>query len=163
MQYASWWNPSFRQSADSHSGQWPSLATTPKRALPATYDFETKCTQTIRVRGYSMVREVSAHHAAEPAALFRDTLMPTAQQLLADVAELGLHPLPSRSPQQEKPALSRPPADVRKAKKVERLGLRSCPGSGVPSEPNQPGLLRMQFQVESPEPCGQVGLKLPGV
>src|SRR5450759_430776 len=94
--------------------------------------------------------------------------MPASPQLGLDLAQLRPHPLLDRDPlEREPPGLPLLPADVREAKKVERLGLAKAPLptslGGEPPELDQPRLLGVQRQAELRESSAKLRLEPFGV
>ena len=99
---------------------------------------------------------MTLHHASQPFALFRDGLVPTLPELVFDLPQLRPHSLRDRDPPQPEPSMLGLPTEMREPKEIERLRLpettsRSAPG-GMPSELDQPGLVRVQLQPKLRKP-----------
>jgi hypothetical protein len=110
---------------------------------------------------------VTLHHASQPFALFRDGLVPTLPELVFDLPQLRPHSLRDRDPPQPEPSMLGLPTEMSEPKEIERLRLpettsRSAPG-GMPSELDQPGLVRVQLQPKLRKPLTKVGPEPPRV
>jgi hypothetical protein len=81
--------------------------------------------------------------------------MQASPEFLFDLLELGPHPLLHRLAEHDELPLAGQPATVREAQEVERLRLAFAPFGLLlvreASEPQQPGLVGVQFQVEPGE------------
>ena len=87
--------------------------------------------------------------------------MPALLQQGVDLGQLGPHPLRDGLALDPETAVLRLPTDVGEAEEIERLGLADTPGRSLPGsvlpELDQAGLVRMQLQVELPEPFAKIG------
>src|SRR5207237_5577241 len=92
------------------------------------------------------------HHATHPLPQHRHPIMPTRPELPLQLLELRAQPCPDRDPSHDKPTRPGPPADVREAQKVKRLGFaiaaRPPLVRRVPPKFEQPRLLRMEPEPE---------------
>src|SRR5258708_33783779 len=98
------------------------LAAPRKRAMPEAPDLEPKEKQRRLVPGHSVVADVSTHHRLQPLAYFGDGFLHASLKFGFHLVQLRLQPFAHRLPQHRKPSMA--PllhADVREAKKVERL------------------------------------------
>ena len=105
-----------------------------------------------------------SHHACQPAPLFRYREMHTLPELVFDLGQLRPHPLRDGLALQPEPSVLGLPAEVREAKKVERLGLPvatncTCP-CGVAPELDKSRLVGMQVQTELRQSLTKVGEEL---
>src|SRR5260370_4103772 len=126
------------------------LAAPRQRAMPEPPHLEAEKPQRRCVHGHSVIPDVSTHHRLQPLALFRDGFVHTSLKFGFHLIQLRLQPFAYRLPQHREPSIT--PflyADVRKAKKVERLRLPfSTPLSVVGRERTklqQARFLAMQF------------------
>ncbi len=129
------------------------LAAPRQHAMPEPAHLESEKPQRRCVHGYSVIPDVSTHHRLQPLALFGDGFVHTSLKFGFHLMQLRLQPFAYRLPQHREPSIT--PflyADVRKAKKVERLRLPfSTPLSVVGRERTklqQARFLGMQFQIE---------------
>src|ERR1700733_10310551 len=100
------------------------LAPPRQRAMPIPADSESKHRQRRLVHGHSVVAKVSTYNRPQPLALLGDGLVHASPKLGFHLVQLRLQPFANRLPQHRKPSIA--PllhADMRKAKKVERLRL----------------------------------------
>src|SRR6266852_56414 len=144
------------------------LAAPRQRAVPKPPHLESKNPQRLSVHGHSVVPDVSTHHRFEPLAQFGDGFVPASLQFGFHLVQLRLQPFAHRLPQHREPSVA--PllhADVRKAKKVERLRFPfSTPlplVDRIRTELQKSRLLGMQFQVELPHSFGEFRPKLIGI
>src|ERR1700676_2449481 len=110
---------------------------------------------------------MSSHHGRQPLPLFGDGQMPAPLELVVDLSQLRPQPFRDGDTlEPELPALALP-ADVREAQEIERLRLPDAPCrpslGGITSELDQPGLVRVQFQIELRESLPQIVEELLGV
>ena len=107
-----------------------------------------------------VVREMSSHHARQPAALLGDGLLPASLELVPDLGKLGPHPLRDGDTLEQETSVPGLPADVREAQEIERLGLPGAtlrsPLGRVASELDEPRLVGMQLQAELREPLAKL-------
>jgi hypothetical protein len=144
------------------------LATPRQRAMPETSHLESKKSQRRVVHGHSVIPEVSTHHRLQPLALFWDGFVHAPPKFGFHRVQLRLQPFADRLPQHRvhsvAPLLH---ADMRKAEKVECLGLPfSAPLPVLDrkrSKFQQPRLLGMQCQVELPHSLGEFRPELFGL
>ena len=126
-----------------------------------------ECREGAVVGGDGVVGEEAPHHRSQPSSLFGHVLVPASPKVLTDFQQLRLLPVASRMAGQQKATPPRSRADMGKAQEVE--GLRfAFPalgpiGRGVSAEFDQPGLVRVQFQVEFRHPDAQVRQEPLGV
>ncbi len=93
-----------------------------QRAMPEPPDLESKDPQRVLVPRHSVIPDVSTHHRLQPLAYFGDGFMHPSLKFGFHLVQLRLQPFANRLPQHRKPSIA--PllhADMRKAKKVERL------------------------------------------
>ena len=156
-----------RKASESIPGGVVLLAAALKRTSPEVHDMVPKCTQTRDVGWHRVVSEVSAHHLAQPLTLLRDRFVHTSPQFFLDGSQLGPHPVPARLPLKLEEALSGAAADVREAKKVERLRFaKTAPRSILgrkAAELDQASLVRMQRECELLRPLLQCCMKALGI
>ena len=104
---------------------------------------------------------MASDHAGQPSPLLGDGQMPALLQQGVDLGQLGPHPLRDGLALDPETAVLRLPTDVGEAEEIERLGLADTPGRSLPGsvlpELDQAGLVRMQLQVELPEPFAKIG------
>ena len=120
------------------------------------------------VHGHAVIPDVSTYHRLQPLTLFGDGFVHASLKLGFHLVQLRLQPFAYRLPQHRvhsvAPLLH---ADVRKAKKVERLRLPfSAPLPVIDrkrTKLQQPRFLGMQFQVELPHSFGEFRPKLIGI
>jgi hypothetical protein len=129
------------------------LAAPRQRTIPEAAHLEPKENQRRLVHGHSVIADVSAHHRLQPLTYFGDWFMHPSLKLGFHLVQLRQQPFADRLPQHREPSIA--PllhADVRKAKKVERLRLPfSTPLPVIDRERTkrqQSRFLGMQFQVE---------------
>src|SRR6267154_626644 len=144
------------------------LAAPRQRAVPEPRYLESKEPQRRCVHGHSVIADVSTHHRLQPLALFGDGFVHPSLKFGFHLVQLRLQPFAYRLPQHRKPSIA--PllhADMRKAKKVERLRFPfSTPLSLVDcirSELQKARLLGMQFQVELPHSFRKFRPELIGI
>ena len=131
------------------------LATTPECLPPKAQHSLPKDPEAIEISGHRVVVEVALHHRPEPFAGLWHGIMHALVKLLLDFLQLLPHPLADRrAPHREVP-FPVLPADVREAKKVERLRF-AFPSSfpvlfGKPPELDQTRLIWMEFQPKLPQ------------
>ena len=144
------------------------LATPRQRAMPEPSHLESKKSQRRVVHGHSVIPEVSTHHRLQPLALFGDGFVHAPLKFDFHRVQFRLQPFADRLPQHRvhsvAPLLH---ADMRKAEKVECLGLPfSAPLPVVDRKRTkfqQPRFLGMQFQVELPHSLGEFRPELFGI
>ena len=144
------------------------LAAPRQRAMPEPPHLESKKSQRRVVHGHSVIPDMPTHHRLQPLALFGDGVVHSSLKLGFHLVQLRLQPLAYCLPQDRKPSVA--PllyADMRKAKKVERLRFPfSTPRPAVDrirTEFQKSRLLGMQFQVELPHSFGEFRPKLIGI
>src|SRR5467141_1597753 len=136
--------------------------------MPEPSHLESKKRQRRVVHGHAVIPDVSTHHRLQPLAQFGDGFMHASLKLGFHLVQLRLQPFADCLPQHRIHSLaSLLHADVRKAKKVERLRLPfSTPLPVINRERTklqQPRFLGMQFQVELPHPFREFPPKLIGI
>src|SRR2546430_1141199 len=144
------------------------LATPRQRTMPEPSDLESRKSQLPVVHGHYVIPEVSTHHRLQPLALFRDVFVHAPLKLGFHRVQLRLQSFADRLPQHRvhsvAPLLH---ADMRKAEKVECLGLPfSTPLPVVDRKRTkfqQPRFLGMQFQVELLHSFRKLRPKLIGI
>ena len=100
------------------------LAAPRQRAMPQSSHLEPKDPQRVLVSGHSVVADVSTHHRLQPLALFGDGFVHPSLKCGFHLIQFRLQPLAYRLPHHRKPSITfLLHADMRKAKKVERLRL----------------------------------------
>src|SRR6266404_243421 len=129
------------------------LAAPRQRAIPEASHLEPKEIQRPLVHGHSVIANVSTHHCLQPLAYFRDGFMHAPLKLGFHLIQLRLQPFADRLPQHREPSIALLLyADMRKAKKVERLRFPfSAPlplVDRIRTELQQARFLGVQFQVE---------------
>src|SRR6267378_3980134 len=144
------------------------LAAPRQRAMPEPSHLESKKRQRRVVHGHAVIPDVSTHHRLQPLAQFGDGFMHASLKLGFHLVQLRLQPFADCLPQHRIHSIaSLLHADVRKAKKVERLRLPfSTPLPVITRERTklqQPRFLGMQFQVELPHPFREFPPKLIGI
>jgi hypothetical protein len=129
------------------------LAAPRQHAMPEPAHLESEKPQRRCVHGHSVIPDVSTHHRLQPLALFGDGLVHTTLKFGFHLIQLRLQPFAYRLPQHREPSIT--PflyADVRKAKKVERLRLPFSTLLPVVDRERtklqQARFLGMQFQLE---------------
>src|SRR5437667_185131 len=144
------------------------LAAPRKRAMPEPPHFEPKNPQRVLVPRHTVIPDVSTHHRLQPLALFGNGFVHATLKFGFHRVQLRLQPFAYRLPQHRKPSIT--PllyADVRKAEKVECLGLPfSTPLPVVDRKRTkfqQPRFLGMQFQVELLHSFRKLRPKLIGI
>ena len=98
------------------------LAAPRQRAMPEPSHLEPKNPQRVLVPGHSVIPDVSTHHRLQPLAQFGDGFVHASLKLGFHLVQFRLQPFAYRLPQHREPSIA--PllhADVREAKKVERL------------------------------------------
>src|SRR5467141_4111661 len=144
------------------------LAAPRQRAIPEAPDLEPKEKQRRLVQGHSVVADMSTHHCLQPLTQFRDGSVHASLKFGFHRVQLRLQPLADRLPQHRVHSIaSLLHADMRKAKKVERLGLPFCTPLPVldreRSKFQKSRFLGMQFQVELPHAFRKFCPKLLGI
>ena len=144
------------------------LAAPRKRAMPEPPHLEPKNPQRVLVPRHTVIPDVSTHHRLQPLALFGNGFVHATLKFGFHRVQLRLQPFAYRLPQHRKPSIT--PllyADVRKAEKVECLGLPfSTPLPVVDRKRTkfqQPRFLGMQFQVELLHSFRKLRPKLIGI
>src|ERR1700680_308677 len=129
------------------------LAPPRQRAMPKPANSESKSSQRRLVHGHSVISTVSTHNRPQPLALFGDGFVHSSLKLVFHLIQLRLQPFPYRLPQSREPSIA--PllhADMRKAKKVERLRLPFTAPlpliDRIRTKLQKSRLLGMQLQVE---------------
>ena len=99
------------------------VLTAPRQgAMPEPSHLEPKNRQRRLIHGHSVVADVSTHHRLQPFTHFGDGVVHASLKFGFHLVQLRLQPFAYRLPQHRKPSIA--PflhADMRKAKKVERL------------------------------------------
>ena len=131
------------------------LAAPRQRAMPEPSYLEPKNPQRVLVPGHTVVPDVPTHHRLQPLAQFGNGFVHASLKLGFHLVQFRLQPFADRLPQHREPSIA--PllhADVRKAKKVERLRFPfSTPlplVDRIRTEFQKSRFLGMQFQVELP-------------
>src|SRR5579862_4953702 len=144
------------------------LAAPAQRAMPEAAHLKPKQMQRRAVHRYSVITDVAPDDRAQPLTLHRDRRVHASPQFGFHRIELRLQALAHRLPQHREASItSFGRANVREAKKVERLGLTQAhsPASRgrIRAELQQSGLLGMQLQCELGQPLGQLAAKPLGI
>jgi len=151
------------------SPQDSAVLTAPRqRAMPEPAYPESKERQRRLVHGHSVILEVSTHHRLQPVTLFGDGFMHPSLKFGFHLVQLRLQPFADRLPQHRKSSIALLlHADMRKAKKVERLRVPfSTPLPLVDrmrTKLQQSRFLGMQLQVELLHSFGKFRPKLIGI
>ncbi len=132
------------------------LAATPERLQPHLDHMIPEYRDTTRVCRHGVVGEVACHDAFQPSPLFGYALVQAMPHLLLDLREFGPHPFAHGLPLEQELAAVALRADVREAQEVKRSQpswfrirpIRFC----VPSERDQAGFPRVQFQFKRRQP-----------
>ncbi len=129
---------------------------------------EPKDVQRRVIHGHRVVSEVPTRNRAKPLAYLRDGIMHAPLKFRFHLVQLCLHPFAYRLPQHRVHSIaSLLYADMRKAKKVERLRFPCSTLEPVVDREwtkfQQPRFLGMQFQVELPHSLGQFRPELLGI
>ncbi len=114
----------------------------------------------IGVARHGVVRDMSTYDRSKPLALLRDREVHAPFEFNVDLTQLRSHPLRDRvTLHPELPVLGFP-ADVRETQEVKRFRFpfttRLSVSGGVPSELDEPRLVRMKFQTKLREPFPKV-------
>src|SRR5580693_7657661 len=144
------------------------LAAPRQCAMPEPSHLESKKSQRRVVHGHSVIPDMPTYHRLQPLALFGDGVVHTTLKLGFHLVQLRLQPFANRLPQhRESPIAPFLHADMRKAKKVERLRFPfSTPRPAVDrirTELQKSRFLGVQFQVELPHSFGEFRPKLIGI
>src|SRR6266478_839013 len=144
------------------------LAAPRQRAMPEPPHLEPKEIQRRLVHGHPVVADVSTHHRLQPFTQFGDGCMHSSLKFGFHLVQLRLQPFADRLPQHREPSIA--PllhADVREAKKVERLRFPfSTPLPLVDrmrTELQKSRFLGMQLQVELPHSFRKFRPELIGI
>ena len=137
------------------------LAAPRQDAMPEPTHLKPKQVKRRAVHGHPEVADVSTYNRAQPRAHFRDGVVHASPQLGFHLAQLRLQPRTNRLPQHGETSVAPLlPADMRKAEKVERLGLPLTERTPVFcrewAELHKTRLLGMQLQPELPKPLGKL-------
>ena len=96
------------------------------------------------------------YHALQPKALLLDGEVPTSHEFVSDPSQFGHHPLPQRVTDEETVSRPRLATDVGDTQEVEGLrfahALLGSAFSGVPTELQEPCLLRVELERKLPQP-----------
>ncbi len=160
--------PASHETPQTVQGDSAFLAAPRKRAIPVPDHLEPKDVQRRVIHGHPVVAEVPTHNRAKPLAYFRDGIMPAPLKFRFHLVQLCLQPFAYRLPQHRVHSVaSLLYADMRKAKKVERLRFPVPTFLPVVDREwtkfQQPRFLGMQFQVELPHSLGQFRPELLGI
>src|SRR6185312_59933 len=130
------------------------LAATVENLHPAADNRVAEVHERTIICRHRVVVVVAADYLRQPLALNRDWLMHAPPQLLLDGLQLHPHAVAARFPFNQEFAAQRFATDECEAEEAERLRLAkpASPAALVrmTSELDQPGLLRMQCQIELP-------------
>ena len=97
-------NPSIDQRPEPFPRHLVSLASPPKRAVPAPDHLGPKAVQTIHIAGNCVVVKVALYDRLQPLPDLGHWLMPAAPKLLLQLTELGRESLPDRLALDDEPA-----------------------------------------------------------
>ena len=103
------------ESAHPLPGHPVALAAAPQRPAPVPRDLFSECRHGMDVAGNRVVRDVPAHHAAQPLSLLRDGPVTALHEQGVHLAQLGRHSLRDRLAPQREPSRPGLPAHVREA------------------------------------------------
>src|SRR5713226_2443260 len=143
-----------------------SLASTCEHVMPKLAHGKAKVSESIPIAWYSVVSDVPAHNSLQPLAHVRNRFMHASPQFGLHRLQLGLHAFADRLPKHGVPSFAGPPTNMGKTKKGEGFRLPEASMLSVfgrkGAELQEPGLFRVQFQVEllhaffqfRPEPLG---------
>src|SRR6058998_1024573 len=155
------WQPPVDVASHPPPRQMMALAAALEGPPPKPTDGRAKGANTAPVHGHAVVPHVPGYDRAQISSYRRERLVQTSPEFGLDRLELRLPSLAHRLPQHREPSLSRPPAAMREAEKVE--GLRfpvATPSPGplrVAAELDEPRLVGVQRQPELREPLAQLG------
>ena len=123
--------------------------------------------QGFRVGRDAIVLEVPREDLPQPATLLRDGIVTPAFQLAFDLLEFGPQALGDRVAYQHESSLAGSTTDMREPEERDRFGLTLslfvAVQAGEPTEPNQPGLLGMKFQLKLLHPLSQLCEEFPSI
>jgi hypothetical protein len=144
------------------------LAPPRQRAMPEASHLEPKEKQRRLVHGHSVIADVSTHHCLHPLAHFQDGFMHAPRKLGFHFVQLRLQPFTYGPPKNRIHSVASVlHADVRKAKKVERLRFPVSASLPVVDRERtnlqQSRFLGMQFPVELLHSFREFGPKLIGM
>ena len=141
------------------------LATPPQRTAPRTEDALTKHTEQTTVPRYREITVVPKQHRSQPGPLAGDGETHALPQGLLHLLEFPAQPPGNGLSPHRKLALPR--LAVREAEKVKRLRFPLAPSltsfCRKAAKLDEPGLLRVQFQVESVKPLPKLNAKPLGL
>jgi len=161
MKHAGMREPTFDEPCGAVPGGAIALAAAPKRLVPVLRDLDPKRVERFDVRGDGVVREVSAHHVAQPLALISHRQVSPSTKLVAKRGEPRTHSTLGGVPVEQEPTRPRLPADMREAEKVECVWLALPPISTLCrrelAEADQSRLVGVHFQSESSQTILEIG------
>src|SRR5467141_1435671 len=162
------WQPTVNEAPHAIPKHAAFVAAPRQRAMPEPPYLESEDPQRVVVPGHSVISDVSTHHCLQPLAYFGDGFMHPSLKFGFHLVQFRLQPFTYRLPQHREPSIA--PllhADVREAKKVERLRFPfSTPlplVDRIRTKLQKSRLLGMQFQIELPHSFRKFRSELIGI
>ena len=145
-------NPPVVQDDKIIPGRSVSVAASPERLQPHSSDLSSQCNECLPVRSDGVIVEITIHDLPEPFPYIDHRLVHSNLKLGLDRCKCGSKALPNRVAPKHELSVAGLRTDVREPEEIKclRFTLTSSPPSSlcISAEFDQPGLVRMQLQLE---------------